>query len=77
MDTVLPVEKGLDRKRGSNSRLDEPIKRDANVRKSGEDFQKDELILSKGTMINDHHKIALIMNQKNTIQVFQIPRLES
>ena len=77
MDTVLPVEKGdLIEKEGSKFLvLNEPIKRDANVRKSGEDFQKDELILSKGTMINDHHKIALIMNQKNTIQVFQNPKI--
>ena len=77
MDTVLPVEKGdLIEKEGSKFLvLDEPIKKDANVRKSGEDFQKDGLILSKGTMINDHHKIALIMNHKKTIQVFQNPKI--
>jgi len=77
LDTVLPVEKGeLIEKEGSTFLiLNEPIKKNANVRKSGEDFQKDELILSKGTLINDHHKIALIMNHKNTIQMFKNPTI--
>ena len=44
MDTVLPVEKGkLIEKDGSKFLLiNEPVKKDANVRKSGEDFQKDD-----------------------------------
>tara|TARA_B100001996_G_scaffold365811_1_gene335994 strand:- start:110 stop:1339 length:1230 start_codon:yes stop_codon:yes gene_type:complete len=77
LDTVLPVEKGeLIEKEGSKFLvLNKPLKKDANVRKSGEDFQKDELILSKGTLINDHHKIALIMNHKMTIRVFKKPRI--
>ena len=50
MDTVLPVEKGkLIEKDGSKFLvINEPIKKDANVRKSGEDFQKDELDIVKG-----------------------------
>ena len=69
LDTVLPVEKGeLIEKEGSKFLvLNEPIKKDLNVRKSGEDFKKDELILSKGALINDHRKIALVMNHKKMI----------
>ncbi|MED6343268.1 MAG: hypothetical protein VX658_02810 [Pseudomonadota bacterium] len=69
MDTVLPVEKGkLIEKDGSKFLLiDEPVKKNANVRKSGEDFQKDDLILSKGSLINDHHKIGIIMNNIRTV----------
>ena len=68
MDTVLPVEKGkLIEKDGSKFLvINEPVEKDANVRKSGEDFQKDDLILSKGSLINDHHKIGMIMNNINT-----------
>ena len=75
LDTVLPVEKGeLIEKEGSKFLvLNEPIKKDLNVRKSGEDFKKDELILSKGALINDHRKIALVMNHKKTIRVFKNP----
>jgi len=75
MDTVLPVEKGkLIEKDGSKFLvINEPIEKDANVRKSGEDFQKDDLILSKGSLINDHHKIGMIMNNINTVQVFRKP----
>ena len=75
LDTVLPVEKGeLIEKEGSMFLvLNEPIKKDLNIRKSGEDFKEDELILSKGTLINDHHKIALVMNHKKTIRVFKNP----
>ena len=75
LDTVLPVEKGeLIEKEGCKFLvLNEPIKKDLNVRKSGEDFKKDELILSKGALINDHRKIALVMNHKKTIRVFKNP----
>ena len=75
LDTVLPVEKGeLIEKEGSMFLvLNEPIKKDLNIRKSGEDFKKDELILSKGALINDHRKIALVMNHKKTIRVFKNP----
>ena len=75
LDTVLPVEKGeLIEKEGSKILvLSEPIKKDSNVRKSGEDFKKNELILSKGALINDHRKIALVMNHKKTIRVFKNP----
>ncbi len=75
MDTVLPVEKGkLIEKDGSKFLLiNEPVKKNANVRKSGEDFQKDDLILSKGSLINDHHKIGMIMNNISSIKAFRKP----
>ena len=75
MDTVLPVEKGkLIKKDGSKFLLiNEPVKKNANVRKSGEDFQKDDLILSKGSLINDHHKIGMIMNNIRTVELFRKP----
>lgn len=75
MDTVLPVEKGkLIEKDGSKFLLiNEPVKKNANVRKSGEDFQKDDLILSKGSLINDHHKIGMIMNNISSVKAFRKP----
>ena len=75
MDTVLPVEKGkLIEKDGSKFLLiNEPVKKNANVRKSGEDFQKDDLILSKGSLINDHHKIGMIMNDISSVKAFRKP----
>ena len=75
MDTVLPVEKGkLIEKNGSKFLLiNEPVKKNANVRKSGEDFQKDDLILLKGSLINDHHKIGMIMNNISSVKAFRKP----
>ena len=75
MDTVLPVEKGkLIEKDGSKFLIiNEPVKENANVRKSGEDFQKDDLILSKGSLINDHHKIGMIMNNISSVKAFRKP----
>ena len=75
MDTVLPVEKGkLIEKDGSKFLLiNEPVKKNANVRKSGEDFQKDDLILSKRSLINDHHKIGMIMNNISSVKAFRKP----
>ena len=72
MDTVLPYEKGTVIEKNGCQLLvvNEPIIKGANVRKSGEDFQKDELILSKGTLINDYHKIGLIMNNQEKIKIF-------
>ena len=77
MDTVLPYEKGTVIEKNGCQLLvvNEPIIKGANVRKSGEDFQKDELILSKGTLINDYHKIGLIMNNQEKIKIFKKPSI--
>ena len=75
MDTVLPVEKGklIDKDGSKFLLINEPVKKNANVRKSGEDFQKDDLILSKGSLINDHHKIGMIMNNISSVKAFRKP----
>jgi len=75
MDTVVPVERcRVIEKDGRKSLvLNEAVKKGLNVRKAGEDFEKGELILSKGTLINDHHKIGLIINKKDQIHVFKKP----
>mgnify|MGYP000564885817 CR=1 FL=1 len=77
MDAVLPIEKGaVIEKDGCKSLvLNEPVIKGANVRKSGEDFQKDELILTKGTLINDHHKIGLIINNHKKVMIFKNPSI--
>ena len=76
-DTVLPVEKGkLIEKDGCKFLLlNEPVAKDANVRKSGEDFQKNDLILSESTLINDYHKIGLIMNNLEMIKIYKKPSI--
>ena len=77
MDSVLTVEKGeVIEKNGCKILvLSEPVINGANVRKAGEDYQEGELILSKGTLINDHHKIGLIMNNHRMIKVYKKPSI--
>ena len=77
MDSVLTVEKGeVIEKNGCKILvLSEPVINGANVRKAGEDYQEDELILSKGTLINDHHKIGLIMNNHRMVKVYKKPSI--
>jgi molybdopterin molybdotransferase len=77
MDSVLTVEKGeVIEKNGCKTLvLSEPVIKGANVRRSGEDYQKGELILSKGTLINDHHKIGLIMNNHRKVKVYKKPSI--
>jgi molybdopterin molybdotransferase len=77
MDAVLPVEKGsvIEKDGCKFLVVNQPVIKGANVRKAGEDFQKDELILSMGTQINDHHKIALIMNNYDKVKVFKNPSI--
>jgi molybdopterin molybdotransferase len=74
---VLTVEKGeVIEKNGCKTLvLSEPVIKGANVRRSGEDYQKGELILSKGTLINDHHKIGLIMNNHRKVKVYKKPSI--
>ena len=77
MDSVLTVEKGeVIEKNGCKILvLSEPVINGANVRKAGEDYQEGELILSKGTLINDHHKIGLIMNNHRMVKVYKKPSI--
>ena len=77
MDSVLTVEKGeVIEKNGCKILiLSEPVINGANVRKVGEDYQQGELILSKGTLINDHHKIGLIMNNHRKVKVYKKPSI--
>ena len=77
MDSVLILEKGeVIEKNGCKILvLSEPVVRGANVRKAGEDYEEGELILSKGTLINDHHKIGLIMNNHRKVRVYKKPSI--
>ena len=77
MDSVLILEKGeVIEKNGCKILvLSEPVVRGANVRKAGEDYEEGELILSKGTLINDHHKIGLIMNNHRKIKIYKKPSI--
>lgn len=77
MDSVLTVEKGeVIEKNGCKILvLSEPVINGANVRKAGEDYHEGELILSKGTLINDHHKIGLIMNNHRMVKVYKKPSI--
>ena len=77
MDSVLTVEKGeVIEKNGCKILvLSEPVINGANVRKAGEDYQEGELILSKGTLINDHHKIGLVMNNHRKVRVYKKPSI--
>ena len=77
MDSVLTVEKGeVIEKNGCKILvLNEPVIKGTNVRKAGEDYQEGELILSKGTLINDHHKIGLIMNNHRKVKVYKKPSI--
>ena len=77
MDSVLTVEKGevIEKNGRKILVLSEPVINGANVRKAGEDYQEGELILSKGTLINDHHKIGLIMNNHRMVKVYKKPSI--
>ena len=77
MDSVLILEKGeVIEKNGCKILvLSEPVVKGANVRKAGEDYEEGELILSKGTLINDHHKIGLIMNNHRKVRVYKKPSI--
>ena len=77
MDSVLTLEKGeVIEKNGCKILvLNEPVIKGTNVRKAGEDYQEGELILSKGTLINDHHKIGLVMNNHRKVKVYKKPSI--
>jgi len=73
-DSVLMVE--YTEREGENKvKIFKGIEKDENIRKAGEDIKKDELVISKGTLLNSGHVGILASLGRSIVKVAKKPKV--